>query len=141
MEQNVVVAHKVSLLASMPEISGYIGTFSSINKRWTGAIMAGMIETGRMEGEAARLFAPLIQDMGSTKTNYSEIQSRLVDAILFEMAKKSVLEITDAAKFAINILKRNLFERTADVGYLATDSEIVDFLRLAAGEHEPGQGS
>ena len=53
-----------------------------------------------------------------------------MDAIIFEMAKKVVFEITDAAKFAINILKRNLFERTADVGYLATDAEIVDFLKL-----------
>ncbi|EPR44650.1 hypothetical protein dsx2_1278 [Desulfovibrio sp. X2] len=113
----------------MPEVSGYIRTFRSINKRWDGAITAGMIETGRMDSDAGRLFGPLIQDMGSTRSKYSEIQRRLVDAILYEMAKKVVLEITDAAKFTINILKRNLYERTADVGYLATDAEIVSFLR------------
>ncbi|TVM34495.1 hypothetical protein DQK91_07935 [Oceanidesulfovibrio marinus] len=90
-----------------------------------------MIEAGRMEDVAARLFAPLINDMGATKEKYIGIQESLVDAILFEMAKKTVFEVTDAAKFAINILKRNLFERTADVGYLATDAEIVNLLRMA----------
>jgi hypothetical protein len=70
-------------------------------------------------------------------TKYGEIQQRLVDAILFEMAKKVVLEVTDSAKFAINILKRNLFERTADVGYLATDAEIVGFLKQIKAGEEP----
>jgi len=46
---------------------------------------------------------------------------------------KVVSQIVDAAKFTINILKQNLFERTADVGYLATDSEIVNFLKQSAG--------
>lgn len=91
-----------------------------------------------MEDVAARLFAPLINDMGATKEKYIGIQESLVDAILFEMAKKTVFEITDAAKFAINILKRNLFERTADVGYLATDAEIVNLLRMAF-DNEDGQ--
>ena len=130
MDPVVIQDSKDQLLAAIPVLNRYLDRFHSINKRWAGAITAGMIETGCMAVEAARLFTPLIQEMGSTKTKYSGIQERLVDAILFEMAKKVVLETTDAAKFAINILKRNLFERTADVGYLATDAEIVDFLKL-----------
>lgn len=129
MDTEYVSRHRDGLLKALPEVSGYIGTFRSINKRWEGAITAGMIETGRMDAEAGRLFGPLIQDMGSTKAKYSEIQGQLVDAILFEMVKKVVFEITDAAKFAINILKRNLFERTADVGYFATDADIVKLLK------------
>ena len=85
----------------MPEVVNYTSSFRSINKRWDGAITAGMIETGRMDDEASRLFAPLIQDMGSTKNRYSEIQNRLVEAIMLEMAKKVILEVKDAAKFAI----------------------------------------
>ncbi len=130
MNLNTVSQHKGSLLRSMPEVVNYTSSFRSINKRWDGAITAGMIETGRMDDEASRLFAPLIQDMGSTKNRYSEIQNRLVEAIMLEMAKKVILEVKDAAKFAINILKRNLFERTADVGYLATDAEIIKLLQL-----------
>ncbi len=129
MDPNVIQNNKDRLIKSIPVVNHYLYKFKSINTRWAGAITAGTIETGCMAVEASRLFTPLIQDMGATMTKYGKIQERLVDAILFEMVKKTVLEITDAAKFAINILKRNLFERTADVGYLATDAEIVDFLK------------
>lgn len=130
MDKDAVVLHRDKLLTAMPGISSYIKTFHSINKRWGGAITSGMVETGYMKTEVSALFGPLIQDMRSTKTKYSQIQEQLVDAILIEMVDKVVSEISDAAKFAINILKRNLFERTADVGYLATDAEIVNFLKL-----------
>jgi len=129
MNIDLIQQNRDRLLRAMPLVSGYYDNFHTINSRWAGAITAGMIETGHMPAEAAELFIPLIQDMRTTKTNYNAIQERLVDAILFEMTSKIVLEITDAAKFAINILKRNLFERTADVGYLATDTEIVSFLQ------------
>ncbi|WP_054698484.1 cache domain-containing protein [Desulfosarcina cetonica] len=134
MDQNVIQHHKDRLLKAIPLVSHYIDKFNAINKRWAGAITAGLIETGCMKTEAARLFEPLIQDMRATKIKYGDIQEQLVDAILFEMVKKVVFEITDAAKFAINILKRNLFERTADVGYLATDAEIVSFLKTVRQE-------
>ena len=133
MDKDSVMLHREKLLTAMPEISSYISIFRSINKRWGGAITSGMVEAGYMKTEVAALFGPLIQDMRSTKTKYSAIQEQLVDAIIFERVNKVVLEISDAAKFAINILKRNLFERTADVGYLATDAEIVNFLKLVRG--------
>ncbi len=37
-------------------------------------------------------------------------------------------EITLRAQTTIDILIRNLFERTADVGFLATDDDLVDFM-------------
>ncbi|WP_022665106.1 cache domain-containing protein [Desulfospira joergensenii] len=131
MDNDFLLSHKEKFLGFAPKISNYIDLFRQINRRWRGAITSGMIETGRMKKEAARLFEPLIQDMRSTITNYEQIQTRLVNAILIEMVKKVVFEVSDAAGFTINILKRNLFERTADVGYLATDGEIVRFLKAA----------
>ncbi|MBM9536687.1 cache domain-containing protein [Desulfobulbus alkaliphilus] len=92
-----------------------------------------------MNPEATRLFTPLIKDMRATKTKYEGIQQQLVEVLLHEMVRKVVMEITDTAKFTINILKRNLFERTADVGYLATDVEIVHFLRLSGNEADQEQ--
>jgi hypothetical protein len=137
MDLNIIQNNKERLAKAIPVVSRYLDRFHSINTRWAGAISAGMIETGCMPVEASKLFAPLIQEMRSTMIKYGQIQERLVDAILFEMVKKVVLEISDSAKFAINILKRNLFERTADVGYLATDAEIVDFLKQVKAEDDP----
>lgn len=130
MDAEGITRHHKAFLRALPELSGFLGSFASINKRWGAAITAGMIEAGRMDQEAANLFNPLIQDMGSTKEKFRLIQNRLVNAILQEIVRKAVLELSDAAKFAINILKRNLYERTADVGYLATDSVLQAFLAL-----------
>ncbi|MFN2267494.1 MAG: hypothetical protein ABR533_04400, partial [Desulfonatronovibrio sp.] len=128
MAQNPVDRYKTILLSSMNEINGYKYKFTSVNKRWDGAITAGLIETAHMPSEASMLFGPLIKDMRSTKSKFTQIQEQLINAIIQEAVNKIVSNITDQAKFAINILKRNLFERTADVGYLTTDSEIIDFL-------------
>lgn len=139
MDKASVALHREKLLKCMPEVTGYISNFQSINKRWGMAITTALIETGHMARHVSTLFAPLIQEMSSTKTKYGGIQKQLVDAILFEMVKKVVAEISDAAKFAINILKRNLFERTADVGYLATDAEIVNFLKMIRNGEDAAQ--
>ncbi len=92
---------------------------------------SGMIEAGRMKKDAAKMFEPLIQDMQATISQYELIQTQVTDAVFMEMAKKAISQIYDAAGFTINILKRNLFERTADVGYLSTDGEIIEFLKYA----------
>ncbi|MCA1794647.1 MAG: cache domain-containing protein [Desulfobacteraceae bacterium] len=134
MNDAFLMTYKDQLLKFTPKISNYIDQFRQINRCWKGAITAGMIETGRMKEDAARLFEALSQDMRATITNYENIQNRLVNAILTEMLKKVVFEIFDEAKFTINILNRNLFERTADVGYLATDGEIISFLKAAEKE-------
>ena len=104
MDPTIIQNNKDRLIKSIPVVNRYIDKFRSINNRWVSEITAGSIETGCMPDEAARLFTPLIQDMRSTMTKYGEIQGRLVDAILFEMAKKVIFEVTDAAKFAMNIL-------------------------------------
>jgi len=130
MDSESIERHRMSLLRVLPVISGYIASFASINKRWGAAITVGMIETGRMDQEAASLFGPLIQDMGSTKEKFRLIQDRLVSAILSEIVNRTVRELADAATFAINILKRNLYERTADVGYLATDSGLQRLMAM-----------
>ena len=131
MDRESIERHRKSLLRVLPIISGYINAFASINKRWGAAITVGMIETGRMDQEAATLFNPLIHDMGSTKEKFRLIQDRLIAAILGEIVKRIAQELADAATFAINILKRNLYERTADVGYFATDSELQRLLTLS----------
>nr|WP_320194148.1 hypothetical protein [uncultured Desulfobacter sp.] len=131
MRKEDILLKKERFLKFAAVISDANWRFKKINRRWRGAITAGMIETGRMPKEATAMFAPLVQDMRDTIDSYENIQARLTDTVLVEMARKVILEIHDAAKFTINILKRNLFERTADVGYLATDGEIVNFLKCA----------
>jgi len=66
----------------------------------------------------------------TTKTgeNFSELKDELIELLLEENLKTVVNVLRSKASVTIDILIRNLFERTADVGFLATDSVIVDFL-------------
>lgn len=136
MDTTSILTKKNYLLNFANEISASNKQFKTINKRWNGVMKAGMIETGRMKKDAAKMFEPLIQDMRTTISQYELIQTQVTDAVFIEMAKKAIFQIYDAAGFTINILKRNLFERTADVGYLATDGEIIEFLKYAHLRHD-----
>lgn len=131
MDTDSILTKKNHLLNFADGISASNKRFKIINKRWRGVMKSGMIEAGRMKKDAAKMFEPLIQDMQATISQYELIQTQVTDAVFMEMAKKAISQIYDAAGFTINILKRNLFERTADVGYLSTDGEIIEFLKYA----------
>lgn len=71
----------------------------------------------------------LLDEMEITQRRFQTLQQRLVDNLAQEKTRKLNLELGSRAQVAIDILMRNLFERTADVGFLATDSDIRAFLQ------------
>lgn len=60
---------------------------------------------------------------------FDELNKELIEALVDTNMDKIVQELRFKSQTAIDILIRNLFERTADVGFLATDSVIISFLR------------
>lgn len=71
-------------------------------------------------------------DMSSTRQAFNQLTSSLLNQLGNESLKKSVLEMEAKAQVAIDILVRNLFERTADIGFLATDADIRQFVEAVA---------
>ena len=69
-------------------------------------------------------------DMSDTRQAFGELASSLLNQLGTEALKKCVQEIGFKAQVAINILVRNLFERTADIGFLSSDEDIRAFLRI-----------
>jgi chemotaxis signal transduction protein len=67
-------------------------------------------------------------NMSKIKNNFSSLSSELIDYLAMEILKKSVKEMHSKAQVAVDIVVRNLFERTADIGFLATDEKIRNFL-------------
>jgi chemotaxis signal transduction protein len=68
-------------------------------------------------------------DISDTRRAFSDLASDLLNQLGTEALKKSLQDATSKAQVAINILVRNLFERTADIGFLACDEDIRAFLR------------
>lgn len=67
-------------------------------------------------------------DMTGTRKGFLDLTNKLLCQLGTENMRKTVQEIAAKAQVAVDILIRNLFERTADIGFLATDDDIRDFI-------------
>lgn len=97
--------------------------------------------TWRLIETTARMICPeeaktILPTMAATRSQFGQLEQRLVTAMAEENLKKVVLEIGSKAQVVVDIVIRNLFERTADVGFLATDDDIRGFLEERAPSRE-----
>lgn len=74
--------------------------------------------------EEAESILPMLSQ---TRERFSALQQRLVQQLGEESLAELRDELAASAQCAIDILVRNLFERTADVGFLATDDTLRGF--------------
>jgi len=82
--------------------------------------------TGKIN--ALDVAANLFEFTDKTAIIFDELKIELIKALLDENINKVSNELSFKAQTAIDILIRNLFERTADVGFLSTDSVINNFI-------------
>lgn len=75
--------------------------------------------------DAAGLILPT---MASTRQHFNHLEEELVGSLVREKVATAMREITTKAQYVIDIVVRNLYERTADVGFLATDPELCAFV-------------
>jgi chemotaxis signal transduction protein len=74
-------------------------------------------------------------DIGKTKENFLNLTSTLLNHLSEEQIKKVTQEMKFKSQVAIDVLIRNLFERTADIGFLATDDDIRNFIQTYVSEY------
>lgn len=83
--------------------------------------------------------APILPTLISIRQRFESLQARLVEKLVDESRAELGDELTAVAQCAIDILVRNLYERTADVGFLATDGDLVDFCAAPAARRQAQQ--
>jgi chemotaxis signal transduction protein len=76
-------------------------------------------------------------EMGDTKSAFASLTASLLHNLALTTFNKRVQEIAAQAQVAIDILVRNLYERTADIGFLAMDDTVRDFAVAALGDEPP----
>lgn len=108
-------------LRHMPLVVGYDNALDALGLWWHKVALIGKINSHAVADT-------LIDDMHDTRRRFQELQGHLIDNLVRENVRKVELEFSARAQAAIDILVRNLFERTADVGFLATDDDIRGFL-------------
>lgn len=67
-------------------------------------------------------------DIGKTKENFLNLTSTLLNHLSEQTIKKVTQEMNFKSQVAIDVVIRNLFERTADIGFLAADDDIRTFI-------------
>lgn len=108
-------------IAYMPGVSKYQARLTSLGDAWDQIKRLAEVNCP----EEAKTILP---SMEATQRGFDELQEKLIPTLVREELRKVTLEITSKAQVAVDILIRNLFERTADVGFLATDADIVSFV-------------
>lgn len=71
--------------------------------------------------------AGYITTLEHTRLAFSQLASEMVEQIAQTHLRNSQHDLAARAQVAIDILVRNLFERTADVGFIATDAPLVSY--------------
>jgi len=104
------------VIHQMREVDGYREELSSLGQQWDLLTILG-----QMSGDGI--------DMSATREAFKQLTGDLLSNLGLETLKKVLRKLTAKAQVAVDIVVRNLFERTADIGFLATDAEIRDFLR------------
>lgn len=85
--------------------------------------------------------APILPTLVGTRERFEGLQARLIAQMAEESREALGDELTAKAQCAIDILVRNLYERTADVGFLATDDSVRDFCSLPAAQRDAARSA
>jgi chemotaxis signal transduction protein len=72
--------------------------------------------------------ATILPAMEATKKGFGDLENKLTSQLVAEEIKKTCLELESKAQVSVDILVRNLYERTADIGFLATNADICNFV-------------
>lgn len=118
-----------------------IGEISSINREAKMLAINALIVAARA-GEAGKSFAIVAEEFKRISTEIDEVAEALESEVRADLNELSAVggailghlrgqRLADLALNAIEIIDRNLYERTCDVRWWATDSAVVDC--LAAG--------
>jgi chemotaxis signal transduction protein len=105
----------------MPDVARCEQSLRELNQMWR------LIESSAKMNcpTEARLLLPA---MVATRTGFAHLEQALVSNLVQEKLRHVLAKLGTQARYAIDILVRNLFERTADVGFLATDADLCRFV-------------
>lgn len=117
--QSVVKAEE--MLSHMPGVSKWERALRELHLAWR-----TIESTARMVCPVeARTILPTVR---ATRDGFSHLEKQLITNLVRECTAKCAQEIHFKSRVIIDIVVRNLFERTADVGFLAMDQAIRDFI-------------
>lgn len=104
-----------------PEVAPYLRRMALVDEHREALLrLQGVWDSlallGQMSGTAT--------DIAQTRTAFQNLTTTLLDSLARRLRANALQRMGGKARVAIDILVRNLFERTADVGFLAVDGPL-----------------
>ncbi|WP_422015859.1 chemotaxis protein CheW [Roseateles sp.] len=104
-----------------PEVAPYLRRMALVDEHREALLrLQGVWDSlallGQMSGTAT--------DIAQTRSAFQDLTTTLLDSLARRLRKHALQRMEGRARVAIDILVRNLFERTADVGFLACDGPL-----------------
>ncbi|AFV97837.1 MULTISPECIES: chemotaxis protein CheW [unclassified Sulfuricurvum] len=103
------------LISYMSDVQNFEKNMNTLSGKWDLLTLLGSMSNIGM-------------DTSETRKAFEDLLDEPLLRLIEETFNKSLNELESKAQTAIDILIRNLFERTADIGFLATDDDIRDYL-------------
>jgi chemotaxis signal transduction protein len=107
------------LIRHMRAIDDYRQVFDRLQASWDTLTLLG-----QLSGNAT--------EMSGTRSAFETLTASLLGHLAKETRDKVMTDLRIKAQNAIDVLVRNLFERTADIGFLAADTDIREMLEAPA---------
>jgi len=104
-----------ALIRHMRTIDDYRQIFDRLQASWDTLTLLGQLSGGATE-------------MSGTRSAFEKLTASLLAHLAAETRDKAMTDLRTKAQNAIDVLVRNLFERTADIGFLAADTDIRELL-------------
>ncbi len=103
------------LTSHFKQVNDFHASISQLQHAWDSlALLAQLSGTG--------------SEMEHTRSAFNTISNDVLKHLSQETLRKTAAQLSSKAFEIINLLVRNLFERTADIGFFATDDDIRDYL-------------
>jgi chemotaxis signal transduction protein len=100
----------------MPAVAEYRARLASLQGSWDTLSLLSHLRGGGA-------------DMTGTRHAFETLTGELIQSLGEETYRKSLQALKARSQIAIDVIVRNLYERTADIGFLAIDSDIREYLR------------
>ena len=105
----------------LPEVKKYIAELEHQDLWWSTVAVVGKVNSQNIDSQ-------LLDSIVNTQEEFTKLRQVMINTLIGRYLNQATSEVTLKAQAVIDILIRNLFERTADVGFLATDEDLVDFM-------------
>ncbi len=105
-----------NVIEYMKDVDSYREELTILGQAWDLLTILGQMGGGRT-------------DMTTTREGFRDLTEHLIGSLGHEILAKTIQDLSSKAQVTVDIIIRNLFERTADIGFLATDDDIRDFIR------------